>query len=189
MRQFIANFVLFQLSWLALVGGAGRGLLWPGLVLSTVFLAWECTMSHNRKGLISLLGAGLAGGMIVDGSYAWFGIIDYALPSGPLAPWWILGLWVIFTLTLPQSMAWMRARPVIGSLMAGIAAPMSYIAGLKLGAVTFPLGFWPTFAITAATWIPAIYLMVQLSKVFVPLTNAEIDSDENPAVDLSEPGA
>ncbi|MEN7342530.1 MAG: DUF2878 domain-containing protein [Pseudomonadota bacterium] len=177
MRQFIANFILFQLSWLALVGGAGRGLLWPGLLLSSIFLAWELSISQNRKGLCALLALGLVGGVIVDGSYASFNIIDYAMPAGPLAPWWIMGLWLIFSLTLPQSMAWMRSRPIIGSLMAGVAAPMSYIAGLKLGAVTFPLGFWPTFAITAATWIPAIYIMVLLSIRLIPQTNAEFSSD------------
>lgn len=173
MLQLIINFVFFQVTWLALVAGAANGLLWPGIGLCSLFLAWELYASSDRKGLITLLACGLAGGVLLDGSYVLLGVAAYALPAGPFAPWWILGLWLIFTLTLTQSMGWMRQRPIIGAAMAGIAAPLSYLAGYKLGAIEFPIGLQFGLLVTALTWIPAIYLMVMLSKKFVVLTNGE----------------
>lgn len=174
MLQFVANFLLFQGSWLALVVGAANSLLWPGALLCLLFLGWELSIANNRRGLLTLLAFGLIGGVLVDGSYATFGIVDYVLPAGPVAPWWIMGLWVIFTLTLTQSMAWMRDRPLLGSCLAGIAAPLSYAAGFKFGAITFPQGFWFSMGIAAVTWIPAIYLMVRLSIWLIPNTNASL---------------
>lgn len=173
MPYLVVNFLMFQASWFALVAGAANHLLAPGVALCGVFLAWELYRSADRWALASLVGLAVIGGVLVDGSYASFNIVRYALPAGPLAPWWILGLWVIFALTLTESMGWMRERMIVGSLMAGVAAPLSYYAGFKLGAVTFPMGLTTAMLIAAATWMPAIYLLLMLSKRLLPATANE----------------
>ena len=172
MVAFILNFVLFQLSWIALVAGAARGILWPGVALAGGFLAWELYRSHARSGLAALVGIAVLSGIVIDGGYALAGVVDYAQPAGPLAPWWILGLWVVFSLTLTVSMGWMRHRIVLGSLLAGFAAPMSYLAGHHLGAVEFPMGMTIALAVAALTWMPAIFLLVRLSRRLVPVRSA-----------------
>lgn len=168
MPYLIANFALFQASWVALVAGAANGLLVPGVLLTALFLAWELRRSENPRALALLVGLAVVGGIVIDGGYALSGIVDYELPAGPLAPWWILGLWVVFALTLTESMGWMRKRRLLGSLLAGISAPLSYYAGYKLGAVAFPQGLWTAMAVAAATWIPAIYVLVTLSSRLLP---------------------
>lgn len=168
MPYLIANFALFQASWVALVAGAANGLLVPGVLLTALFLGWELRRSDNPKALGLLVGIAVIGGIVIDGGYALSGIIDYELPAGPLAPWWILGLWVVFSLTLTESMGWMRRRRLLGSLLAGISAPMSYYAGYKLGAVAFPEGLWLAMAIAAVTWMPAIFALVTLSNRLLP---------------------
>lgn len=168
MPYLVVNFLLFQASWFALVAGAANQLLIPGIVLCAVFLAWELYRSADRWALASLVGLAMVGGVLVDGSYASFGIVRYELPAGPLAPWWIIGLWVIFALTLTESMGWMRERMITGSLMAGVAAPLSYYAGFKLGAVAFPMGLKTAMLVAAVTWIPAIFVLLLLSKRLLP---------------------
>ncbi|MEM9172787.1 MAG: DUF2878 domain-containing protein [Pseudomonadota bacterium] len=164
MFGFIANFVLFQACWLTIVVGAANGLRWPGFVLCLIFLGWELYRSAKPLALVKLIGLSLIGGVIVDGGYVIFDVVDYILPAGPIAPWWILGLWVAFALTLTTSMGWMRDRPIVGSAMAGVAAPLSYLAGFHFGAITFPQGQTFGLLVAAATWIPAIYLMVMATN-------------------------
>ncbi|MFK8053301.1 MAG: DUF2878 domain-containing protein [Woeseiaceae bacterium] len=173
MIQLVANFLFFQVTWLALVAGAAKDMIWPGALLCMMFLTWEFYHASNRRGLALMLLCGLAGSIIVDGSYVLLGIAEYAMPLGPIVPLWIMGLWIIFSLTIPQSMSWMRKRPVVGALMAGLAAPLSYLAGHKLDAISFPIGLSNALLITALTWIPAIYLMIVISMKTLPITNAE----------------
>ena len=168
MPYLFANFAFFQASWVALVAGAANGLLIPGVLLTALFLGWELRRSENPRALALLVGMALLGGIVVDGGYALSGIVDYELPAGPLAPWWILGLWVVFSLTLTESMGWMRNRRLLGSLLAGISAPLSYYAGYKLGAVEFPQGLWTAMVVAAITWIPAIFALVTLSNRLLP---------------------
>ncbi|MEM1440076.1 MAG: DUF2878 domain-containing protein [Pseudomonadota bacterium] len=172
MPYLIANFALFQASWVALVAGAANGLLIPGVLLTAAFLCWELRRSDNPSGLALLVALAVVGGIVVDGGYALSGVVDYELPAGPLAPWWILGLWVVFSLTLTESMGWMRDRRVIGSLLAGVSAPLSYYAGYKLGAVEFPRGLWFAMGVAAVTWIPAIFALVTLSNRLLPKKTA-----------------
>ena len=148
--------------------GAANDLLLPGFLLTGVFLAWELQRSARPGALLVLVGVALLGGVIVDGGYALASIVAYRQPAGPLAPWWILGLWIIFSLTLTESMGWMQQRRLIGSLMAGVAAPMSYFAGYKLGAITFPSGFWTAMAVAAVTWMPAIFGLITLANRLLP---------------------
>ena len=65
-------------------------------------------------------------------------------------------------------MGWIRDRPLLGSVLAGIAAPLSYFAGERLGAVTFPCGFWVAMGVAAFTWMPAVYLLARLSNRLLP---------------------
>ena len=168
MPYLIANFALFQACWFALVAGAAHGLLVPGVLLAGLFLAWELRRSRDARALGLLVCIAIVGGVIIDGGYAISGVVAYRLPAGPLAPWWILGLWVVFALTLTESMGWIRARPLLGSVLAGIAAPLSYWAGERLGAVSFPRGFWLAMGIAAVTWMPAVYLLATLSRRLLP---------------------
>ncbi len=168
MPYLFINFLFFQASWFALVAGAANRLLIPGIVLCSAFLAWELYRSAERRALGALVGLAIVGGILVDGSYATFELVRYTLPAGPIAPWWIIGLWVVFALTLTESMGWMRQRAIIGSLMAGVSAPLSYYAGYKLGAVEFPMGLQTAMIIAALTWIPAIYVLINVCNRLMP---------------------
>jgi hypothetical membrane protein len=68
------------------------------------------------------------------------GLVIY--PSGILVagtpPHWILALWVLFAMTLNSSLRWLRDRFFLSLCLGAVAGPLSYLAGHKLGAVTFP---------------------------------------------------
>ena len=56
--------------------------------------------------------------------------------QGGFAPSWILALWLGFALTVNHSLGWLQEKPWLAALLAALFAPVSYLAGERLGAVT-----------------------------------------------------
>lgn len=126
-RSLLLNALGFQLCWLAWVAGAGQGSLLPGLLATLLFAAWQLAVSAHRQADLVLLVLGVAAGLALDGTLASLGLIEYRLP-GPLpAPWWILGLWACFALTLNHSLAFLAGRPRLAALLGGLGAPLAYL--------------------------------------------------------------
>ncbi|MDW8479879.1 MAG: DUF2878 domain-containing protein [Xanthomonadales bacterium] len=151
----LLNALGFQLCWLAWVAGAGRGLLWPGLVCTLAFAAWQLAVSPWRRADLLLVAASLAVGIAVDGLWSALGMIEYRLP-GPLpAPLWILGLWAVFALTLNHSLAFLGRRPALAALLGGTGAPVAY--GAAIGAWDAGSFLWPAplaLGTVAIAWAP-----------------------------------
>ena len=59
--QLIGNAVGYQAVWFAAVIGAGRGLWWPAVAASAVFVAWQVALSDRRgvEGKLILRGVNL----------------------------------------------------------------------------------------------------------------------------------
>ena len=157
------NALLFQGAWFACVlGGARDTSLWGALVLA--LLAGSVLLREHAGRDLTLAACAAAAGFLLDTLWIHAGVLDYH--GARLAPPWIVMLWVGVALTVNHSLSLFHARPLLGGALAGAAAPLSYLAGERLGAVVVPepwmLGFvsasWallfaPTFAF-AATRLP-----------------------------------
>lgn len=128
----IANAALFQATWFAcVIGGAAGQPVWG--FLGVVALLWY---SHWVGFFSRDLGVVLVLGLIgfgVDSAWISLGILDFG--SAPLAPSWIVALWLGFALTVNHSLGWLRQKPFLAALLAAAAAPVTYLAGERLGAV------------------------------------------------------
>lgn len=172
----VVNFILFNACWFALVLGAANGLIWPGLVLTAGFLAWELAREPVRGRLLALCGLALACGFLIDGGFVALDLIRYASPAGPLVPLWILALWIAFALALRRSLAWLEGRYGLAALFGAVGAPLSYAAGARLEAAAFPPG--PiTLLGMSLTWLLATPLLVWFAHA-APLPWRLAPSDE-----------
>ena len=54
-----------------------------------------------------------------------------------LAPYWIIGMWMLFATTLNISLGWLKSSRVLAALFGGIGGPLSYYTGSELGGVIF----------------------------------------------------
>lgn len=125
------NAVLFQLTWLGCVlGGAPAGAL--GLAALLTASAWRGTLRDDLRLLAPLA----VGGFALDSAFHWTGVLAY--PDAPVAPAWIVMLWIGVGLTLNHSLSVFTRRPLLGALLAGLAAPLSYLSAARLGAVVVP---------------------------------------------------
>jgi len=155
MRAQIVNAVLFQLAWIAFVGGAGRGNAWLGFAVLVPFAAWQFATSRWPRADALLLGVCGLLGLLIDSSLQAGGLLRYAAPGpwAPLAPPWILGLWMGFGLTMNHSMVFLRGRPLLGFVLGAVAGPLAYaIAARAWAAAELVPPTWRVYAALAVAW-------------------------------------
>jgi hypothetical protein len=135
----IINFVAFQIGWFACVLGGAHQLPWVGVVIVAGVLAYHLAQAHRPTAELSLIVLAAIVGGTWDSLLVAAGLLAY--PSGTLiagtAPYWIVAMWMLFATTLNVSLRWLKGRYVLAALLGGIAGPLAYFGGAKLGGVQF----------------------------------------------------
>ncbi len=132
----LLNALGFQAGWWACIAGVGRGLEVEAIIfclcLITLHLRFSTSPILEMKAAI----VALILGILLDSALQYFSVIRfYGWSLGPLSPFWIWMLWVIFALTLNSSLAFLKEQPLTMSAILGlIFGPLTYYAGAKLGA-------------------------------------------------------
>ena len=67
-----------------------------------------------------------------------FELISYkdTISPFPIAPVWILSMWLLFSITIKHSLSWLNSYKIGQVTLGLIGGPLAYIAGEKLGAVS-----------------------------------------------------
>ena len=136
----ISNFLLFQLGWFACVLGGANQLGWLGSLLAISVITWHLLRAQQPTAEIRLLLIAFAIGLLFESLLSLTGISQYSsgLVVEGFPPHWMVLMWPLFATTLNVSMRWMKmlALPWV-ALLAGLLAPASYVAGQRLGAISF----------------------------------------------------
>ena len=165
MPLLLANIVGFQAGWFACVLGAARGDIWFGPALVLVIAAAWVLAAPRPKALVLVLALSGIVGLCWDSWLSVLGFIGY--PPGPLppplAPLWILALWVLLGTTLHVSLRWLRGKWWQASLLGAATGPLAYLGGARLGALQL---LRPTAALCAEAVGLAVLLplLVALSR-------------------------
>lgn len=162
-----SNLIGYQLVWFIAVIGAGRGLSWPAVGASLLFVGSQLALSRQRWVDVRLIAAALVLGVLIDGTLAATGLMSYATASPALpphgAPLWILAMWAAFAVTLPRALSWLQGLPVAGALFGAIGAPLAYLAAARgWDAVAFAAPAWRAAAALGAGWALAMVLLLGL---------------------------
>jgi hypothetical protein len=111
---------------------------------------------------------------------------------GLLAPIWLLAVWWIFAASIPHFFSWLRDRPLLAAALGAGCAPLSYFAGVKLGAISLPQGEWIFGFVVAAEWGLGLPLMIDLGErmeIFHPASEypqSRIEADHQSALSSPE---
>ena len=139
----IFNIVGFQASWWGCVLGVKSGMIYLGPVLMLIFLILHLflfTSNYDEIKLIVLFGVI---GTMIDTSMAYCNILIYNgtyIPNTYIAPLWITSMWCGFSATVNHSLSWLRNRYFASVLLGAVSGPLSYLAGMKFGAIEFVAG-------------------------------------------------
>lgn len=164
--HLVLNVVAFKVGWVTSVVGAAHALPWAGPVVVAIALAIHLGFAARPGTELALItSCAILGGMF-DSALVAVGWVTY--PSGMLspvlAPYWIVGLWVLFATTLNVSFRWLRSRKLLAAAIGAVAGPMSYVAGSQLGAIEF---VDPTAALVSlgAAWALLLPLILHIAEV------------------------
>jgi hypothetical protein len=164
MNRFF-NALSFQVGWWACVAGVGLGLEVPALVLCLALTTALVYFSPKPLLEIKLASAAWLLGVVLDTGLQYFSIISfYGWSLGPLSPFWLWLLWIMFALTLNSSLSFLQQLPLSLSAGAGfLFGPLTYYAGAKLGAALFD-NTLSHLAVLAMIWMVAMPGLVSFAK-------------------------
>jgi hypothetical protein len=167
------NFVLFQLGWFAcVIGAANQQVFWP-VVITLLYLAIHIWRSDQAALEMNLLLKAAIYGVCADSliSLSGFLVFEDAWPSQYLSPIWMWTLWALVASTINGSLTWLRGRPILGAVLGAIAGPMSYEAGIRMGAGGWgPNGQVGGLILLAIVWGAAIPLFFYWNRVRTALS-------------------
>jgi len=147
---------MFQVVWVIAVGFAAKGLAWPGVAAALTFAAIHFLfMTRTRAADLRIVAVAMVLGFLLDSVIAWLGWLQYAAPEPAtwLAPWWIMALWLAFSLTLNHSMSWLQGKPALAIAFGAIGGPLVfYFASHFWGAVVVPDPAWRGYGALAVEW-------------------------------------
>lgn len=150
----LVNFAAFQVVWFALVLTAAEGQPWIGVAAAASWIVVHLTVAPRRWCELRTIGAVTALGVAFDQLAVATGIQRFtdAATIG-LVPVWIAALWAAFATLLRCSMSWLLGRYRLGSVLAAVLGPLTYVGAERLGAIE--LGSdprWLALAGVAAEW-------------------------------------
>jgi len=167
MLRGIVNYLGLQLGWFACAWGAANGFKWLGPLIVLIHVVIHLYWSKSRRRELVFLGIVTMLGLVVDSVQKITGLVDYAgdfqlLPW--LAPAWIVGMWVLFGTSLNGSLKWLEGRYIAAAFLGAIFGPLSYRAGVALGAASFPKGEINTLIILAVIWGAVMPLLLWINS-------------------------
>ena len=163
--HILINLLGFKVGWMSSVLGAARDMPWLGPAVLLVVLVVHLRQAERPDLELGLVVACGVLGAWFDSILAATGWVSY--PSGQfapiLAPYWIVGMWMLFATTLNRSMSWLKGRLVLATVMGAIAGPMSFFAGSKLGGIVFesPLAATVALSIGWAALMPVVMTLAE----------------------------
>jgi Protein of unknown function (DUF2878) len=161
------NFLLFQAGWFACVLGAAHQQVFWAVAGSLAYIAFHIWRSSGPKQELSLLIKVLIYGVLTDTLIMYLGLLDFhdAWPTPLLSPIWMWTLWLLVASTFNGSLAWLRNKPFLGAVLGAICGPLSYEAGVRMGAASWgPDGQILGLALIGLVWTVAIPLFLYWNR-------------------------
>jgi Protein of unknown function (DUF2878) len=167
MKKLI-NAAWFQIGWWACILGASHGLEVAALVFCSALVCLHLVYTDNARQEIKLGLIVLLIGIVTDTAFQFFSVISfYGWSLGPVSPFWLWMLWLMFALTLRSSLSFLNDRLALSALLGLLFGPLTYLSGAKLGAASFGPSHIH-IALIALTWMVVLPTTVFLSQKISP---------------------
>ncbi|MBO9490090.1 DUF2878 domain-containing protein [Endozoicomonas sp. G2_1] len=161
----LLNILMFQGAWFALVLAGNHAALWLLPILAIHLLLQQRPLAE-----LSLIAVASVIGIFADtlifnlGGYQFTSNVQIEFLGIAIIPWWLMCLWLFFCATLRHSLAFLQQKKLLASILAATSGPLSYFAGMKLGAVSFGWSLPTVIAILALLWAILLPLFFWLSR-------------------------
>jgi hypothetical protein len=166
-RHLLLNAVLLYAGWFAVVLGAAKGHAAWGAAAAAVIVGWHLAIVARPAVEAQLVAAVLLLGLVFDSLALQTGWVGYVTGEGvgSLVPYWMLALWGLFATALNVPLRWLKGRWVLAAVLGAVSGPLSYVAGVKLGAASFA-DTTAAIGMLAIGWAAAMPALVALGVRF-----------------------
>ncbi|WP_353352335.1 DUF2878 domain-containing protein [Oceaniserpentilla sp. 4NH20-0058] len=128
--RVIINAVFFQLTWFSFVLNIYEGYL--ALVSLFFMFVYSVLVEGYQKQHIIMSFCVVVLGLTVDTLLTFFGVFYFSGNTYFFIPFWLVGIWGAFSLTLNSSLKWLLEKPMLFMVSLTLFGPMSYYFGSKL---------------------------------------------------------
>lgn len=159
---YLLNFIWFQAIWFLAVVKGDNAYFILLLLLVVHFL-----LCHERKLELKVVASCALVGIAVDSILYKLGF--YVFRNEPqilTIPFWLIAIWIGFAGTIRHSLRTFLNKPILITVLAGVFAPTSYFAAMRLGAVAFPHGPFITLLCVSAAWIIMMQSFRRIANFF-----------------------
>lgn len=122
-------------------------------------------------------------GALLETFFIQTNFIHYANTTKMLPPVWIVFLYPLFSLLLNHSLKIIKKNDLASFLFGFLGAPLSYIAGISLGGLTFPYPLLTTWMMIGICWGLFLCLLTKIANV-VEKATAETLEDRDSKTNL-----
>jgi hypothetical protein len=134
----LVNYVLYQTGWFACILGGAWHFPLTGLAIALGAIAAHLWLTRERAIEVRLIAIATAAGLLIEIFHLRTG--TYRMTSGTIVenfpPPWMLALWAQFATTFRYSLRGIISRPALAGLFGVLGAPLAFLAGDRLGALT-----------------------------------------------------
>ena len=132
----IVNFIGFQIGWAACVISVAQDQIIFAIFVTLSIVAFHLKRHNYPAEYYIILIATVTGfvweTLLLASGWLSYGQSDVAIKFAPI---WLVAMWALFATTINSSLAWLKERWLLASLMGGVFGPLAFMAGEKLGAV------------------------------------------------------
>jgi hypothetical protein len=164
----LTNMILFQAGWWSCLLSAHYGIhilalftFVTALVAIQFIYVVEASKRKNEFKFYVLL---LTVGFLVDGLFGYFGVLSFKGQQGYLAPTWMLGMWMLFPISIGYSFSWLQGKKMLAFILGAVGGPMTYKVGASFDLVD--INSIPSILIYALYWglvfVGCLYIYKQM---------------------------
>jgi len=179
MKSQIKNLVMFKIGWVACVGLATAGQpLWATAAVAAVVALHLLSVTVMVKEALLLASAAVIG-LVWESLLVSSGLLSYPASGelAPLAPYWIVAMWVLFATTINYGLSWAKRSWHVSALAGMVGGPLAFYGGAAMGAVEFSHTL-TALAVIGAGWAVLMPLLILVSDTIID--NAWLEPQDAP---------
>lgn len=159
------SFSLYQVGWFAIVVSAAYSQPWWGITIAMSLVGVHMLLTSDRTSQAKMLLVATGVGFVVDSTLLGLEVYRFSNESAiaRLPPLWMSVLWIQFATTFRYRLKWLSGRYVLSVLLGFTGAPLAFVGGESIGAVSIYSPRLTNLLILGSLWATAIPLLVYVS--------------------------
>lgn len=174
---YLLNSILYLIGWFFVVHSAAQGFAWEGSLVASIIVVFHLFRSEHPISEFCLIAFALVAGFFIESFFVYCDILSFASPNVKwtyLAPFWLAGLYAVFTTTINYSLARFGSSFMVAAVFGFAGSICSYYAGHKLGAVDFLMPKAGSLIVIGSVWFFFLPTLFKVNQAIINFRNHHV---------------